>query len=323
MTTGFDRFAAFAGANDFETCFASNTSLARRVGLLDRQPDVAQQLAPRGALDAHGLQRLHPPFVARPPRLDALPQPHFLFGELLVEFALQRRLVRECLFLPPQIGRVVSGPRRQLPAVDFHNARGEALQERTVVRDEHDGAGILGEKLFEPGDRFDVEMIRRLVEQQQLGLRHERTSEQHTPPPAARERIDNRFRRQLKPFEHQLDALLEIPAVLLLELVLKAAQPIERRFTVVATGGHLVHGMVIRRDHIAQGAQPIGHDVEYRAMRGQRDILLEPRDANARLAPHRSGVGRQLAAEDTQQRRFTRPVAANQRHALARLNLHG
>ena len=49
-----------------------------------------------------------------------------------------------------------------------------------------DGAGILMEEGFEPRDGVDVEMIGRLVEQQQIGLGDERLREQHAAPPAAR-----------------------------------------------------------------------------------------------------------------------------------------
>ena len=74
--------------------------LARRLGAL--RPAAARcrdLVAARGALLAHRHQRVDAAFVARPPRLDALAQPHFFLGQLLVELLLLDRFVGEPLFL--------------------------------------------------------------------------------------------------------------------------------------------------------------------------------------------------------------------------------
>ena len=92
--------------------------------------------------------------------------------------------------------------------------------------DEHDRARVVGEKRLEPVDRLDVEVVGRLVEQQQVGLADQRARQQHAAPPAARQRVDAGVGRQLEAREHQLHALLEAPAVALLELVLQASQAV-------------------------------------------------------------------------------------------------
>jgi len=66
---------------------------------------------------------------------------------------------------------------------------------------------------------------------------------------------------------------------------------------------------------------PFGDDVEDRAVGGERNVLLEARDAQRWLAPYRPRVRGQLAAEDLQQRRLAGAVPADHRHALARLDL--
>ena len=70
----------------------------------------------------------------------------------------------------------------------------EALEEGAIVSHEHHRAAVVGEKGLEPGDRLDVEMIGRLVEQQQIGLADERPRQQHAALPSARQRVDNRRR---------------------------------------------------------------------------------------------------------------------------------
>jgi hypothetical protein len=51
------------------------------------------------------------------------------------------------------------------------------------VRHEHNGAGVVGQKSFEPSHRVDVEVIGRLVEQEQIRLPHQRPRQQDTASP--------------------------------------------------------------------------------------------------------------------------------------------
>src|SRR5262249_20726177 len=55
------------------------------LGLLDGQPHLTGLLAALRALLPHRHQRANAAFISGAARLDALPQPRFFFGELLVE----------------------------------------------------------------------------------------------------------------------------------------------------------------------------------------------------------------------------------------------
>src|SRR5207237_10875191 len=59
----------------------------------------------------------------------------------------------------------------------------------------------------------------------------------------------------------------------------------------------------------------------HRPVGGERHVLLEPRDAQRWLTPDRSCVGGELAADNLQERRLAAAVAADDRQALARLDL--
>src|SRR5258705_3049081 len=138
--------------------------------------------------------------------------------------------------------------------------------------------------------------------------------------------------------QHQLDAFFDAPGVLFVELVLQTPQffegstlltldpePVERVEQRRCRGlGDLDGRPVIARDELAQVAQAFGHDLEDRAL-GRKgpilDILNQPGEAQARFGPHRSGVGRLLAAEDPQQRRLAGTVPANNRDALPTIDL--
>ena len=122
------------------------------------------------------------------------------------------------------------------------------------MRDEHHGSGVAGEKFLEPLNRVDVEMVRRLVQQQQIRPADERARQQHAAPPAARQRVDNRVRAEIEPRQHQIDVMLAEP--------------------------RLVFGEMVR--------VAFGDDVEYGSVGRQRHVLLETRDTQPRLAPHGS-----------------------------------
>ena len=147
--------------------------------------------------------------------------------------------------------------------------------------DEQDGAGVVGQQRFEPRDGLDVQVIGGLVEQQQVGFGHQCAREKRAAAPAARQRVDGGIGRQVQPSQDGLDPLLHVPAVLFVELVLCLCQLLQRPGRVVARD--LDGRVVIRRDQRADVAEAFGDDVEDRRRGGQRHVLLEPRDADARL----------------------------------------
>ena len=77
---------------------------------------------------------------------------------------------------------------------------------------------------------------------------------------------------------------------------------------------------MVARDEIAQVAQRVGDDVEDGAIGGDRNVLIEPGDAEAWLGPHGAGVRRLLAADDPQERRLSGSVPADHADAFASLD---
>ena len=62
-------------------------------------------------------------------------------------------------------------------AIDPQRRFGQAGQEGPVVADDHESALVAAEPVFQPIDCGDVEVVGRLVEQQQVGLRSQRAGE--------------------------------------------------------------------------------------------------------------------------------------------------
>jgi hypothetical protein len=56
------------------------------------------------------------------------------------------------------------------PAVELEDPTGHVVQEIAVVRHQHHRSGIVLEEALQPGHRLGVEMVGRLVQQQEIGL---------------------------------------------------------------------------------------------------------------------------------------------------------
>ena len=161
-------------------------ALGRFRGLGEHELRLPDAVAAFAALTAHGLQRAHAAFVAGAARLDALADPDLLLGELAVELGVRLRFVLELQRLAHHIVVVVPWPRTQATAVELDHARREPVDEGPVVAHEQQRAAETEQRLFEPLDGGDIEVVGGLVEQQDVGIADERAREQRAPAPTAR-----------------------------------------------------------------------------------------------------------------------------------------
>ena len=141
---------------------------------LDRH-DLLEHLDP--ALDLGRLRRL----ITEPvdEHLDA----RHLF--VLLALGLAQRVDALVVFDEvPAVVRVVIGQRPQRQVGD---ARYNRVEEETVVRDENHRVGIIDEERLEPVARLEVQMVRRLIEQQQRGPSEQQLGQCETHLPSARQ----------------------------------------------------------------------------------------------------------------------------------------
>ena len=73
------------------------------------------------------------------------------------------------------------------PHGDLDGAGGDGIYELTVVADDDDGLGTVDEELFEPLDTLDVEVVRRLVEQEYVWVLEEQLGQLDAHAPSATE----------------------------------------------------------------------------------------------------------------------------------------
>jgi hypothetical protein len=277
----------------------------------ERKLHRSQQRAPRLALRAQRLEPAYPALVARAPGLHALANPGFLLREHLVELARAHLLVRQLLGLALLVFGVVARVRVEAPAVELDHAMRDAVEEAAVVRDEDHAAGKAGERLLQPFDRLDVEVVGRLVEQQQVGLEDERTSQRHALAHAAGELVHEPVRGQLQAVERRLDAMLDRPGVGVVECLVQLVHAVE-----VARVG----GRVVVEQQLPRLADTEGDDLEHGLARLERRLLLDARHLDAGRHPHLAVVRARTALDDPQQARLPGAVAPDEADVLARLD---
>ena len=124
--------------------------------------------------------------------------------------------------------RVVALERDAAAAVELEDPLGDVVEEVAVVGDRDDRARVLLEEPLEPVDRLGVEVVGRLVEQQQVGVAEQQPAQRDAAPLAAGQRRDvGVVGRAAQGVHGDLDVALEVPGVgrgdLVLELGLLGA----------------------------------------------------------------------------------------------------
>ena len=171
--------------------------------------------------------------------------------------------------------------------------------------DDEDRARIGAQMAFEPVDGFRVEMVGRLVEQQQVGLLKQQAAERDPAALAAGERGHVRIVRRAAERVHRLlDLAVEIPQALGLDFVLQPGHlvggvvGIVHRQFVVAVEDRL---LVLDPEH--RVAADVERRIELRLLRQIADLGALGDEALA----DELGVE---AGHDAQKRRFARAVDA-------------
>ena len=173
--------------------------------------------------------------------------------------------------------------------------------------------GYSSKKTLEPRHRFRVEVVRRLIEEQHVGLGEEQPAERHPPALAARKRADDRIPgRQPQRVGRDLELALELPPIHGIDLVLK--------FGLLFEG--LVHLLVGHRlgEAVADGVEAVDQRLHVTDPFADR-LLHRARLVEGRLlrqvAHLDAGLGARLAFDllvharhDLQQGGFARAVEA-------------
>ena len=222
----------------------------------------------------------------------------------LARLVLAAFLLQALLFLV-EPGGVIALVGNAAAVVELEDPAGDVVEEVAVVGDDQDGARIVAQMAFQPVHAFGVEMVGRLVEQQQLGLVEQQPAERDAAAFAAGELGHvGVVRRAAQRVHRQIDLAVEIPQVLGVDLVLEL--------------GHFVGGLVriIGRDLVVAveqrllGGDALHHVLAHGLFRIELRLLLQVADARAFGDPALAGEVLVDAGHDAQQRRLAGAVDA-------------
>ena len=184
------------------------------------------------------------------------------------------------LLLEP--ARVVALERDAAAAIELEDPLRDVVEEVAVVGDRHDRAGVLLQEPLEPVDRLGVEVVGRLVEQQQVGVAEEQPGERHAPLLAAGQGRDvGVVGRAAQGVHRDVDVALEVPGVGGGDLVLERGLLRADRLVVgvgVGPGGHDRVVLVDQRLDLGHAVHDVALDVLGRVELG---LLAEVADGEA------------------------------------------
>ena len=166
-------------------------------------------------------------------------------------------------------------------AVELEDPPGDVVEEVPVVRDGDDRALVVGEEALEPRDRLGVEMVRRLVEQQQIRRREQQAAERDAAALAAGERLDVAVALGHAQRVHRvIDVLVELPRVGAVDRVLHLRLLGEQRVVVGVGLGERRRDLVEAVEQVAQRANAVLDVAAHVPLGVEPGLLLEQADAS-------------------------------------------
>jgi len=174
-----------------------------------------------------------------------------------------------------------------------------------------DGAGVAGEVALEPGHRQRIEVVRRFVEEQDVGLLDEQPAQRDPAALTAGEHIDDGIRRGTAQSVHgELEPGVELPRPHRLDRILHLCLPVEHRLHLVVVhrlGKAFGELVVLRKQRLGIGCAFLD-DLEHRFPRLELGLLFQKTDTVARR-PYDLSVACLLdAGHDPEQRRLSSTV---------------
>ncbi len=174
------------------------------------------------------------------------------------------------------------------------------------MRDHQRGAGEAGEPALQPHRRFQVEVVRRLVQQQQVGIGEQRRRQCHAHPPAAGEFLHRPRLRRLIEAETGQDG----------GGAGRGGVGADGQQTIMQLG----QAVRVRGFRLRQQRQPfrvaLQHDID-QGLRTLRRLLPHRRQLRAGGEADVAAVHRQFAGDGAQQGGLAGAVAADQADAAA------
>ena len=156
--------------------------------------------------------------------------PFQLALEGLLALGLALLLAGQPLLLLLQPGGVVALPGDAVAAVQLQDPAGDVIQEIPVVGHGDDRPGVIFQVLFQPGNRLCVQVVGRLVEQQDIGLFEQQAAQGDAPALAPGEDRHRGIAGWAAQGVHgELQAAVQVPGAHRIELILELGLLVDER----------------------------------------------------------------------------------------------
>ena len=257
------------------------------------------------------VERLDPRLGFGLARLGALADPFQLVGDGLLLALVLALFLFEPLRLLIEIGRIITFVDKVAAAIELEDPVDDIVEEIAVMGDEDDVARIVDQMLFEPGDAFGVQMVRRLVEQQDIGLVEQQTAQCHAAALAAREILDVGIARRATQCVHRdFELIVERPTIDRVDLLLELAHLFHELIEIRVLGriGHHPGNLIESIDQIGDRPHAVHHILFYRLVRIELGFLREIAHTDPLAWPRLAAEIGVDTGHDLHQRRFARTV---------------
>ena len=179
---------------------------------------------------------------------------------------------------------------------------------------EDDGARVVVQILFEPVTRLEIEMIRRLVKEEQTRPAEEQLGQGNPHLPPARERVGRTFEhrgRKSQALQHRGRAELDAVAIPEAESILEVTVARQHRLVLRCRHAGIsqalfesVH-LVFHRQQVAERARRL---LEQTASAMREAVLRQITDSQGRGLDHTTRIGLVEPGHDPEQGRLSRAV---------------
>ena len=246
--------------------------------------------------------------------LGALPDPFELVPDRRLAAAFLALLLLEPLGLLLEVGRVIALVREVFPAIDFEDPADHIVEEVAVVGDHQHRARIFLEMAFQPLDALGVEVVGRLVEQQDRRLLEQQAGQRDAALLTAGQILDRPVgRRAAQGLHRHLELVVERPAVDRVDLALELAHLLHQRVEIGVVLGiaHLGRNGVEAVDHVGDVAGAVLDVLEHVLAGVELRLLRQIADGDVLARP---GLALKVlvdAGHDLHQRRLAGAVGAD------------
>jgi hypothetical protein len=185
--------------------------------------------------------------------------------------------------------------------------------------DKHEGLFELQEEILEPEDGVDVQVVCRLVQEEEVRLVHKGLGQKDPAFHARRQKAEFGVLIQVGPGEHRLHALMIMPGAGGLKLVLDPFELFQQ--AVIAAPGHLQGEIVVFAEQIQVFPAAGCHDIIDRPRQVVGNVLGQHGNPNLTASDDFAGIRLDLAHQQFHEGGLARAVPAQKPDSLARLDL--